>query len=309
MALVYIDRILHEHDHVDLSAFNVHRLLLASVVVATKFHDDVFFTNSFYAEVGGVSMAELNILEARLLDLLGWRAGVSVAEYAHGLQGVHAWVGRGAGSSFGAQAAASRNAAVAEHAMGSREENPPGALGEPSKDQVVVMGTQAAPAVIEEEEAALDMSTTLESLPPSPTSDPGAMSRNDEEKLEMSTIMSEMSGSTCAEMQEPPTKDTSVCGDKSSVLSLTMTGLRSDKVDVRIAVARSGRARNCGGLSWRVVCHRQRRRSRNRMGVDLRLGKCSQPHGRCLTLRLTARLLMARMWKRNSANLGLSMRG
>lgn len=98
LAMVYIDRVLVEHPDVDVTALSVHRLILASVVVAAKFHDDVFFTNAFYAEVGGVNIMELNSLEVRLLDLLGWRTRVSPEEYARCFQGIDDWVGRGAGT-------------------------------------------------------------------------------------------------------------------------------------------------------------------------------------------------------------------
>ena len=52
-----------------IDSFNVHRLLIAGVTVASKFFSDVFYTNSRYAKVGGLPMHELNQLELQFLLL------------------------------------------------------------------------------------------------------------------------------------------------------------------------------------------------------------------------------------------------
>nr|GMD68983.1 cyclin-P3-1 [Ipomoea batatas]GME06625.1 cyclin-P3-1 [Ipomoea batatas]GME20028.1 cyclin-P3-1 [Ipomoea batatas] len=64
-----------------LTSFNVHRLLITSVMVAAKFIDDSFFNNAYYARVGGVSTAELNKLEMKFLFGLGFRLHVSVQTF------------------------------------------------------------------------------------------------------------------------------------------------------------------------------------------------------------------------------------
>merc|ERR1719436_676415 len=69
------------HSCLNVTAYNVHRLLLTSVVVAVKFHDDVYFANAYYAQVGGVSNHELNNLEASFLKLINWRLHVTREEY------------------------------------------------------------------------------------------------------------------------------------------------------------------------------------------------------------------------------------
>ena len=43
-----------------IDSFNVHRLIIAGVTVASKFFSDVFYTNSRYAKVGGLAVHELN---------------------------------------------------------------------------------------------------------------------------------------------------------------------------------------------------------------------------------------------------------
>ncbi|XP_052178068.1 cyclin-U1-1 [Diospyros lotus] len=74
---VYIDRLLHRHPDSLVLSLNVHRLLVTSVMVASKMLDDVHYNNAFYARVGGVSNVELNKLELELLFLLDF--GVSVS--------------------------------------------------------------------------------------------------------------------------------------------------------------------------------------------------------------------------------------
>ncbi|XP_044466747.1 cyclin-U1-1-like [Mangifera indica] len=74
---VYIDRLLHKHPDSLVISLNAHRLLVTSVMVASKMIDDMHYNNAFYARVGGVSNAELNKLELELLFLLDF--GVSVS--------------------------------------------------------------------------------------------------------------------------------------------------------------------------------------------------------------------------------------
>ncbi|XP_043688194.1 cyclin-U1-1 [Telopea speciosissima] len=74
---VYIDRLVHKHPNSPVVSLNVHRLLVTSVMVASKMLDDVHYDNAFYARVGGVSNAELNRLELELLFLLDFSLMVS----------------------------------------------------------------------------------------------------------------------------------------------------------------------------------------------------------------------------------------
>ncbi|XP_062106166.1 cyclin-U1-1 [Humulus lupulus] len=74
---VYIDRLLHKCPDSLVVSINVHRLLVTSIMVASKMLDDVHYNNAFYARVGGVSNAELNKLEVELLFLLDFGVVVS----------------------------------------------------------------------------------------------------------------------------------------------------------------------------------------------------------------------------------------
>ncbi|KAE8725707.1 Cyclin-U1-1 [Hibiscus syriacus] len=77
VAYVYIDRLLHKHPDSLVVSMNVHRLLVTSIMVASKMNDDLHYNNAFYARVGGVSNAEVNRLELELLFLLDFGVTVS----------------------------------------------------------------------------------------------------------------------------------------------------------------------------------------------------------------------------------------
>lgn len=80
-SVAYIQRILDNHPDMKVGVLNVHTLILSSIVVAAKFHDDSFRANTFYARVGGVSPKALFTLESNFLKLLDWRAGVASEEF------------------------------------------------------------------------------------------------------------------------------------------------------------------------------------------------------------------------------------
>lgn len=80
-ALLYMDRAAARAPELQLNEYNVHRLLLTCVLLATKYHDDILYDSVHFAYVGGVDLAELNKLELTMLKLLDYRLFVSVEEY------------------------------------------------------------------------------------------------------------------------------------------------------------------------------------------------------------------------------------
>ncbi|XP_020570987.1 cyclin-U1-1-like [Phalaenopsis equestris] len=81
VGFVYVDRAVHRRPDFLVGSLNVHRLMLTSVLVASKFFDVMAQSNAFYAKVGGVSNAELNNLELELLFLLDFNVNVSLQEF------------------------------------------------------------------------------------------------------------------------------------------------------------------------------------------------------------------------------------
>ncbi|KAH6818844.1 hypothetical protein C2S51_002447 [Perilla frutescens var. frutescens] len=80
VAYIYMERFI-ERTSLFLTSLNVHRLLITTVMVAAKFMDDAFYNNAYYARVGGVSTAEMNKLEMKLLFSLDFRLHISVQTF------------------------------------------------------------------------------------------------------------------------------------------------------------------------------------------------------------------------------------
>ena len=73
LTLHYVDQMCARTTLFNLSSLTAHRFIIASIAVASKGLCDTFCTNSLYARVGGISLAELNILEREFLRGIDWR--------------------------------------------------------------------------------------------------------------------------------------------------------------------------------------------------------------------------------------------
>lgn len=54
---------------------------MRSVMLASKFFDDLYYNNAYYARVGGISNAEINNLEMELLRMISFSLYVSPEQY------------------------------------------------------------------------------------------------------------------------------------------------------------------------------------------------------------------------------------
>ncbi|KAK1325271.1 Cyclin-U4-1 [Acorus calamus] len=77
VAYIYLDRFARRHPSLPINSYNVHRLLITSVLVAAKFMDDVCYNNAYYAKVGGISTAEMNFLEVDFLFGLSFQLNMT----------------------------------------------------------------------------------------------------------------------------------------------------------------------------------------------------------------------------------------
>ena len=62
LALIYIDRLCRKKK-ILLTEYNVHRILFVSVLAALKYNEDKFYSNVYYAKIGGLEIKQLNTLE------------------------------------------------------------------------------------------------------------------------------------------------------------------------------------------------------------------------------------------------------
>lgn len=82
-ALIVVDRLLeYDGGRLPLTQTNVHRIFLASLVVAVKYHEDLVYSNSHYAKSGGVHLKEVNRLERVLLAALDFHLRILPEQYS-----------------------------------------------------------------------------------------------------------------------------------------------------------------------------------------------------------------------------------
>ncbi|KAG4115345.1 hypothetical protein ERO13_D12G098000v2 [Gossypium hirsutum] len=81
VAYVYIDRFCEANPGFRITARNVHRLLITTMMVASKYVEDMNYRNSYFARVGGLTTKELNKLEVELLFWMGFKLHVNVSVF------------------------------------------------------------------------------------------------------------------------------------------------------------------------------------------------------------------------------------
>jgi len=72
LALIYIDRLIRSNGSFLVNSYNVHRMIITSVMIAAKFFDDQYYNNAFFGRVGGVSIKEINLLESEFLLMINF---------------------------------------------------------------------------------------------------------------------------------------------------------------------------------------------------------------------------------------------
>jgi len=81
IGLIYLKRLKRRESSVCLTSCNFQRLFLVAVMLAAKFLDDSYYSNKHWAEVGGMTTAELNGLELEFLFRIGFSLALSREEY------------------------------------------------------------------------------------------------------------------------------------------------------------------------------------------------------------------------------------
>merc|ERR1712070_857875 len=81
LALIYMDQVVQFNPDFVISSLNVHRLLITSIMLASKFFDDVYYNNAYYARVGGISNLEINSLEMEMLRMISFSLFVQPEQY------------------------------------------------------------------------------------------------------------------------------------------------------------------------------------------------------------------------------------
>ena len=51
------------------------------MLVSSKMQNDIFYTNSYIASVGGVPLENINQLESYFMTMIDWRVNISTEEF------------------------------------------------------------------------------------------------------------------------------------------------------------------------------------------------------------------------------------
>ena len=60
-----------------LNKYNIHRILISSILVAIKYNEDQIYDNVYFSKVAGVPVSELNYLERKFLEIINYDLFVS----------------------------------------------------------------------------------------------------------------------------------------------------------------------------------------------------------------------------------------
>jgi len=80
LSFAYIERLV-ETVNLELTRLNQHRIVLLAVRVASKYLEDKHYDNSYWAEIGGIAISELNFLELAFSYALAFKLYVPVEEF------------------------------------------------------------------------------------------------------------------------------------------------------------------------------------------------------------------------------------
>ena len=69
----YLDRLCTLYPAFTVTSLTIHRFLITAATVAAKGLSDSYWNNSTYAQVGGIKVTELSMLELELLYRVDWK--------------------------------------------------------------------------------------------------------------------------------------------------------------------------------------------------------------------------------------------
>ncbi len=76
MAVIFLDRLMERKGYA-INSHNIHRILFTAITIALKFNEDDNYKNVQYAQIGGISLSDLNLYEIKFLELIDFSLYVS----------------------------------------------------------------------------------------------------------------------------------------------------------------------------------------------------------------------------------------
>ena len=89
--MLYLERIQKRGPHLQLTSWTLQRLLLVAALVASKYLDDIVCLNTYWAELGGLTIQELNTLELEFLFAIDFDLAVHPHDYVRCVESLHAF--------------------------------------------------------------------------------------------------------------------------------------------------------------------------------------------------------------------------
>lgn len=81
-AFIYMDKLCMSIGSTNIvNPFTIHRLFFVATVLAIKFYCDNFYNNTYYAQVGGIPVEELNELEINFLKTIDFNLDIPREEW------------------------------------------------------------------------------------------------------------------------------------------------------------------------------------------------------------------------------------
>ena len=71
VSLIYIDRIC-QLGNIVLTSHNIHRILFCAIYLALKYNEDQIYKTDYYAQIAGISIKELNLIENEFVSLINF---------------------------------------------------------------------------------------------------------------------------------------------------------------------------------------------------------------------------------------------
>ena len=78
LSLVYLDRI---PDNFKITDNNIYKLLLTTLLIASKLNEDINHSNYYFSKTGGIKLSEMNLLEVEMLRMIKYNLYVSTKCY------------------------------------------------------------------------------------------------------------------------------------------------------------------------------------------------------------------------------------
>ena len=85
ISLILIDR-LCQLSNITLTYHNIHRIIFSAILVSIKYNEDTYYDNKYYAEIAGVKLKELKLLEYSFLSMVHFKLFIQEELYDKYLQ-------------------------------------------------------------------------------------------------------------------------------------------------------------------------------------------------------------------------------